>query len=189
MQNIHSKIKSIRLAKKLKQEDIAIKLGMSKANYSRIEKGDITLSPEKLEILQSVFNMTSEEILSHETAQERLGLSNHGALEEIVKQQAAQIERMKSNSENFLEALIKHFQKPPTSPTLDNGKDIPNSIATVLAIDGIDYILNKDNVGEDYPLLAAYKQYKVSLLGYGIGLFIDALIKETSKGSQRKDKE
>ncbi|WP_162428184.1 helix-turn-helix domain-containing protein [Pontibacter pudoricolor] len=189
MQNIHSKIKSIRLAKNLKQEDIAIKLGMSKANYSRIEKGDITLSPEKLEILQSVFNMTSEEILNHETAQERLGLPNHGALEEIVKQQAAQIERMKSNSENLLEALIKHFQKPITSSKLDSGNDIPNAIASVFAIDGIDFILNKDNIGEDHPLLAAYKQYKISLLGYGIGLFLDALIKETSKGLQKKDKE
>ncbi|WP_439880744.1 helix-turn-helix domain-containing protein [Pontibacter sp. MBLB2868] len=181
MKDINSKIKSIRLLKKLKQEDVAQALGMSKANYSRIEKGDVNLSPEKLEALQSVFDMSSEEIFNHETAEERLGLSNHGVLEEVVKQQAAQIERMQLNTERFLEALIKHQQKPSSDTLAVNDTNVADAIASVFAIDGVDYLLNKENLREDYPLLDAYKDFRTSTLAYGISLFIDALTKETTK--------
>jgi transcriptional regulator with XRE-family HTH domain len=176
MKDIHSKIKSIRLSKKLKQEDVAQALGMSKANYSRIEKGDVALSAEKLEILQDVFNMSGEEILSHETAQERLGLTNSTVLEEMVKQQAAQIERMQLNTERFLEALIKHHQK---SLTISAGSEqTPNAIASVFSIDGLAHILNKENLREEHPLLKAYNEFKkVALI-----VIADEFIKALGKG-------
>ncbi|WP_299818117.1 helix-turn-helix transcriptional regulator [uncultured Pontibacter sp.] len=178
MTEIHNKIKSIRLSKKLTQEDVAQKLGMSKANYSRIEKGDVALTPEKLEILQEVFGMSSEEIRNHETAQERLGLTNSNVLEETIKQQAAQIERMQANTEHFLEALVKHFQNPALASTLET-KDTPmDAMAAVFNIDGLAHILNKENTFADSPLLHAYNEYKKAQLLMTTSYFIDALNKD-----------
>jgi transcriptional regulator with XRE-family HTH domain len=180
MKDIHNKIKSIRLSQKKTQDEVAQHLGMSKANYSRIEKGDVALTPEKLEILQDIFNMPSEAILAHETAQERLGLPNSSVLEDTIKQQASQIERMQANTANFLEALVKHFQKSPAIATLE--KDAPmDAIAVVFNIEGIAHILNKESVSADSPLLNAYNEYKKAQTLMTASLFIDALNKDLKK--------
>lgn len=180
MKDIHNKIKSIRLTQKLTQEDVAQKLGMSKANYSRIEKGDVALTPEKLEILQDVFGMTSEEILAHETAQERLGWTNSSVLEETIKQQAAQIERMQANTEHFLEALVKHFQKSSVAATLEKDKPM-DAMAVVFNIEGLAHILNKENAPASSPLLHAYNEYKKAQTTRMAELFIDAVNKDLKK--------
>lgn len=178
MRDIHSKIKSIRLSKKLKQEDLAQALGMSKANYSRIEKGDVALTPEKLEILQEVFDMSGEDILAHETAQERLGLANSSTLEDIIKQQTAQIERMQSNTEYFLEALVKHFHQTSISSTNESENLPMEAIATVFRIDGIAHILNKENTRSDFSLLHAYNEYMKAVRVRLADLFVRALDKD-----------
>lgn len=66
MNDIYIKIKSIRLKKGLKQEEIAEKLKMTQSNYARLERGLTQITFERLEELAGVFEMSIENILNFE---------------------------------------------------------------------------------------------------------------------------
>lgn len=63
MNEIYIKIKSIRLKKGLKQEEIAEKLKMTQSNYARLERGLTQITFERLEELAAIFEMSVENIL------------------------------------------------------------------------------------------------------------------------------
>jgi len=68
MNDIYIKIKSIRLKKGLKQDEIAAKLKMTQSNYARLERGLTQITFERLEELAGVFEMSVESILNFEEA-------------------------------------------------------------------------------------------------------------------------
>ena len=57
-------IKIIRELKGIKQINIAHALSMEQSTYSRIEKGEIAITPGQLEIIASELKITSSEILA-----------------------------------------------------------------------------------------------------------------------------
>lgn len=65
MDSIYLKIKSIRSAKNLTQEEMAKRLGMAQSNYARLERGLAQMTLERLTEIGEVFEMTPESILSY----------------------------------------------------------------------------------------------------------------------------
>lgn len=66
MSNLYSKIKAIRIEKKLTQQDVAKLIGTNQSNYTRIESGLTALTIERIEQLAQVFEMTVSEMLHYE---------------------------------------------------------------------------------------------------------------------------
>ena len=58
-------IKSIRLRRNYTQKYIAQALGMSHANYGKMETGVIGISRERIEILATILGVTMEEITGY----------------------------------------------------------------------------------------------------------------------------
>lgn len=65
--NINDNIRSIRELKNYTQEYMAVRLGITQAGYSKIEKGNAKMSFEKLEEIASVFELSVENIIRFET--------------------------------------------------------------------------------------------------------------------------
>ncbi|CAD0004797.1 helix-turn-helix transcriptional regulator [Flavobacterium chungangense] len=65
--NINDNIRSIRELKNYTQEYMAVRLGITQAGYSKIEKGNAKMSFEKLEEIASVFELSVEHIIRFET--------------------------------------------------------------------------------------------------------------------------
>ncbi|CAD0007351.1 MULTISPECIES: helix-turn-helix transcriptional regulator [Flavobacterium] len=65
--NINDNIRSIRELKNYTQEYMAVRLGITQAGYSKIEKGNAKMSFEKLEEIAAVFELSVENIISFET--------------------------------------------------------------------------------------------------------------------------
>ncbi|EJL61283.1 helix-turn-helix transcriptional regulator [Flavobacterium sp. CF136] len=61
---IKNKIKNIRELKNYTQEYMAEKLGLTQAGYSKIEKGNTSLSYEKLVEIGKILDVTVEDIIS-----------------------------------------------------------------------------------------------------------------------------
>lgn len=62
MKNLNEKVRAIRLLKGITQEKAGQYLGTTKANFNRIEKGHVDVSPAKLAKLAELFEMTPEQI-------------------------------------------------------------------------------------------------------------------------------
>jgi transcriptional regulator with XRE-family HTH domain len=58
-------IKSIRLSRNYTQKYIAQALGMSHANYGKMENGVIGISRERIEIIATILGVTMEEITGY----------------------------------------------------------------------------------------------------------------------------
>lgn len=67
MENLHQKMKAIRLLQGLTQEQVGQHLGTTKANYNRMEKGYVKISSPKLAKLAEVFSMTPAAITAFES--------------------------------------------------------------------------------------------------------------------------
>jgi hypothetical protein len=66
MNKIYANIKAIRLAKGLKQEDVAEKLGLAPSNYGRVERGLTEISVERLEKIAEIFEMSVSNVLNYD---------------------------------------------------------------------------------------------------------------------------
>lgn len=186
MKNIAQKIKAVRKEKGYTQEEVANALGMSKANVSKIENGEISLAPDNLNKLANFFQITPEQFLTFETVQERLGLTNdQPSLEETINQLKAQIKRMQQSTERYIEA---HLNQHEITTTQHGGRldepdysNVSKGILNFFRINGLENLLNGENTTPDYPLLEAYKDYKKTILLASIEQFardIEKLIKE-----------
>lgn len=67
MENLHQKVKAIRLLKGLTQEQVGQQLGTTKANYNRMEKGYVAISSPKLVKLAELFGMTPAAITAFQS--------------------------------------------------------------------------------------------------------------------------
>ncbi|AKD56983.1 helix-turn-helix domain-containing protein [Spirosoma radiotolerans] len=70
MSKTYDRIRAIRIAKNLKQEEVAQRLSMAQSNYARMEKGLTQITVDRLEQLAEVFEMTVSSILNYETGQQ-----------------------------------------------------------------------------------------------------------------------
>jgi transcriptional regulator with XRE-family HTH domain len=71
MENLHQKVKAIRLLKGLTQEQVGQQLGTTKANYNRMEKGYVEISALRLAQLAELFGMTPAAITAFESAEKQ----------------------------------------------------------------------------------------------------------------------
>ena len=61
---IKDKIRFLREAKKLRHEDMAERLGMSRSAYSRLETGEVKLDVDRLQQIADVLDVPPEELLN-----------------------------------------------------------------------------------------------------------------------------
>jgi transcriptional regulator with XRE-family HTH domain len=64
--NLADNIKSIREVKELKQIEDATHIGVDKSGYSKIEKGQRTLSVEDIQKVTQLFNLTTDQVLHYD---------------------------------------------------------------------------------------------------------------------------
>ncbi|UOQ55641.1 helix-turn-helix domain-containing protein [Hymenobacter cellulosivorans] len=88
MQTLNEKVRAIRLLKGITQEKAGQHLGTTKANYNRIEKGHVDVSPAKLTKLAELFEMSREEIQNFQSEKDQ-------AVAEVdqLKQEADQLKQ------------------------------------------------------------------------------------------------
>ncbi|MBB6005131.1 helix-turn-helix domain-containing protein [Arcicella rosea] len=80
MNTIYSKIKAIRIEKKLSQQDLGKMIGTNQSNYNRIESGLTQLTIERMEQIAKAFDMTVTELMNYEG-----GEIGHSEVEEYIK--------------------------------------------------------------------------------------------------------
>ncbi len=77
LENVGHKIKKLREFKDLSQGYIAQELGVSQAQYSRLEKGESKLKEEQLEKIAKILKTTVKEIQDFEFYGDKLPTFNH----------------------------------------------------------------------------------------------------------------
>jgi transcriptional regulator with XRE-family HTH domain len=65
MNPIHEVIKEIRIAKKIDREEIAKQLNINAMSYGKIERGEVSISLNKLYVIAKLFGMEAEDILTY----------------------------------------------------------------------------------------------------------------------------
>ncbi len=86
MLTLGNKIKKVRELKGLKQEYMAEVLGISQPSYSKIETDEVSVSPERLEQIAKVLQVSVQDILAFDEKivfnimQKKDGIFNNGTL-------------------------------------------------------------------------------------------------------------
>ncbi|TGE25211.1 XRE family transcriptional regulator [Hymenobacter aquaticus] len=97
MQTINEKLRAIRLLKGITQEKAGQYLGTTKANYNRIEKGHVDVSPAKLDKLAELFGMTRAQVENFQSETEKAK-----AEAEHLRNEIAQLKRYISQTDDLL---------------------------------------------------------------------------------------
>ncbi|QHL87988.1 helix-turn-helix domain-containing protein [Nibribacter ruber] len=156
MDGINTKIKAARKARGLTQEAVAEELGMTKGNLSRMEKGDVAFSPERIETLARLFGMTVEELATFETLEEKVNREDrHSALSEQLRNREAQIGRMQRETERFLLELLSQMVRE------DEAQGHPQPGHRLFELPGIGRLLNGENTTPDFALLEPYREHEL----------------------------
>jgi transcriptional regulator with XRE-family HTH domain len=121
---IKNKIKNIRELKNYTQEYMAEKLGLTQAGYSKIEKGNTSLSYEKLVEIGKILDVTVEDIISFDYDKyfnnfNRVKGNNNGsilinsdnseALKKLYEDKILLLEKLLYQTEQELERYKKRF--------------------------------------------------------------------------------
>jgi len=111
---IHEKIRYLREQKKLRDEDMADRLGISQSTYSRLEKGDIKMDVERLRKIAEVLEVPVEDLLRNDSmvfhvqnnsgGTQQCGYVHHNLPEEFV-------ERLMNRFDARQDAYVKELQK------------------------------------------------------------------------------
>lgn len=64
---IHEKIRHLRELRRLRDEDMAERLGISQSTYSRLEKGEIKLDVERLRKIAEILEVPVEDLLNNDS--------------------------------------------------------------------------------------------------------------------------
>jgi len=116
------KIRLIRIARGLSQEDVAKRLGIKQNTYSNIETNTQKESDEQLQKIAELFGVSIEDIKSPEpiimnfhNSPHSNGITgnishNHNASDELIAQLTLQLQQ-KDSQISFLQELVKNLQK------------------------------------------------------------------------------
>lgn len=134
------RIKGIRIKKRLNQEAIAEKIGMTQSNYARLESGKSDIKFERLEQIATAFEMTVGSLIDYD---EKADLAEDGrfyheelqkALKKIDKLEA-KIEELKEESNDELEDISK-----TTVDLINENKELKDKIKAIK----IELVLEKE---------------------------------------------
>ncbi|UKB80237.1 helix-turn-helix domain-containing protein [Chryseobacterium sp. MEBOG07] len=112
---IGNKIKNIRELKNFTQEYMAEKLDISQAAYSKLEKGDIKVSSEKLSQIASILDVKPEDITSFDSQKyfnsfNNVKGSNNGSII-IGADETELIKKLYEDKISLLEKLLSNTEK------------------------------------------------------------------------------
>ncbi|MBB6610507.1 helix-turn-helix transcriptional regulator [Pontibacter sp. Tf4] len=161
MENLHLKIKALRKEEGRTQEQVATVLGMTKGNLSRMEKGEVAISPERLSELAAYFGKSVEELAAYETLEEKVTKEERqDALSEMLRQRDERIRRMQQAAENYLYGLLGNHLIDETAERLKGKKNIKPAAERVWDTPGIEHLLNGENTSENFPMLEPFRVYR-----------------------------
>lgn len=161
MENLHLKIKAIRKGQGKTLEQVASSIGMTKGNLSRMEKGDVAISPEKLLKLATCFGMSVEELAAYETLEERVTKEERqDTLSEKLRQREDQIRRMQQANENYLYGIYGKFLFDAEQDRKNGVQDVKSATDRLMEMRGIEHLLNGENTSVDFPLLAPFREHR-----------------------------
>ncbi|WP_370897710.1 helix-turn-helix domain-containing protein [Chryseobacterium gossypii] len=112
---IGNKIKNIRELKNFTQEYMAEKLDISQAAYSKLEKGDIKVSSEKLSQIAKILDVKPEDITSFDSQKyfnsfNNVKGSNNGSII-IGADETELIKKLYEDKISLLEKLLSNTEK------------------------------------------------------------------------------
>lgn len=112
---IGNKIKNIRELKNFTQEYMAEKLDISQAAYSKLEKGDIKVSSEKLSQIAKILDVNPEDITSFDSQKyfnsfNNVKGSNNGSII-IGADETELIKKLYEDKISLLEKLLNNTEK------------------------------------------------------------------------------
>lgn len=61
---VHERIRALRMERRLREEDMAERLGISQSTYCRLERGESKLDLERMQKIAEVLEVTLEHLLS-----------------------------------------------------------------------------------------------------------------------------
>jgi transcriptional regulator with XRE-family HTH domain len=161
MQNLHLKIKALRKEKGDTQEQVATGLGMTKGNLSRMEKGEVAISSERLTELAAYFGMSREELIAYETLAEKVTKEERrDLLSADLQQHKAQISRMQRATEHYLYALYGRLLHQAQQKDKDGKEAMKKAAEKLWATPAIEHLLNGENTSEEFPMLAPFRAYR-----------------------------
>jgi len=112
--NIGARIRQLRDAKNMKQEDMAKKLNMSQSNYSRLETNEIKTADEVLEKIAEIFGMQKEQLIDPDASIVTLHNFNNSAYKVGTVHNYAispEIKQLYDDKIALLEEKIKWLEK------------------------------------------------------------------------------
>lgn len=161
MENLHVKIKALRKEKGDTQEQVATALGMTKGNLSRMEKGEVAITKDRLEALAAYFGKTRDELIAYETPEEKATKEERrDLLSAEVQQYKAQISRMQRATEHFLFALYGRLLFQAQQEEKNGKKAVKVAVERLWETPAIEHLLNGENTNEDFAMLAPFREYR-----------------------------
>lgn len=161
MENLHLKIKAIRKAQGKTQEQVADALDMTKGNLSRMEKGDVAISSERLAALAAFFNMRVEEVVSYETLEERVTKEERqDTLSEKLRQKEDRIRRMQQSTESFLFGMLGVYMVAEGKDRQEGKPDVKPAAQRLWETHAIEHLLNGENTSKDFLMLPPFREYR-----------------------------
>jgi len=116
MKKLNENVRAIRQLKGLTQEQAGQWLGTTKANFNRIEKGHVDVSPSKLAKLAELFQMSQEEIENFRSEKDQAVAEKDQVVAKIeqLKRHIAALERYINQTEDLLiesETFFRYFNR------------------------------------------------------------------------------
>lgn len=111
MNKIYANIKAIRLAKGLKQEGVAEKLGLAPSNYGRVERGLTEISVERLEKIAEIFEMSVSNVLNYDKENPVDFKEDFEYYYNLSKKLAKQVEKLKDEDDQRDEEEIEDYRR------------------------------------------------------------------------------
>ncbi|WP_289660426.1 helix-turn-helix transcriptional regulator [Flavobacterium panacagri] len=113
---INENIKTLRELKNYTQQYMALRLDMTQAGYSKIEKGASSVSFEKLEEIAAVFEMDVRNIISFDISgyldprfKSRAAAGQHSALNTLYTDKIALLEKLLEKTDRELNVYKNKF--------------------------------------------------------------------------------
>lgn len=160
MQNLHKKIRALRKQKGLTLEAVAKKLGMTKGNLSRLERGEVSLSEERSRALAALFDVSVEDLQGVKVDED-----HELPLKKALMQKQQQIERMQKATEDFMYGFLYVIANRIMDKNLGYEMKHASPLAQrrLFGMPGIRHLFNGENIKTDSDLYSAYQQYKAAV--------------------------
>ena len=144
-----TRLKELRKSKKMRQEDIAVQLGISRGQYASVERGKYDLTQKNMLMLASIYDVTLDYMMGRTDVREKMPIKLSAVEVELIKTlHEINQEKLTCSILEFLKNGILAQAKGTQSAEASTAERIGNKIlgASPQAQVEVNNIIRQDNI-------------------------------------------